>query len=50
MSARPSVRISAGPTGQIFAKFDIGAVMKILRQTRDFAKIGQKYRTLYMKT
>jgi len=47
MHSRPSVRISAVPTGRIFAKFGIETAMKILRETLDFAKIGQKYRKLY---
>ena len=49
-SARPSIRcISAAPTERIYVNFDISTSMKMCREIPNLAKIGQKYRTLYVK-
>jgi hypothetical protein len=47
MSARLSAYISAAPIGRVFVKFYTRACTKILGETPNFVKIGQKFRALH---
>ena len=50
LSFRLSTFISAAPTGRISVEFDAGNFQENLSKIKTLLKIGQKYRSLYMKT
>jgi len=51
MSVRPSVRVTAAPSGRISVKIGMGGTfMKVCRENTGFVKTGQLFQARFMKT